>query len=332
MKPEKKQTSLKERLDTYRFTFYESLRMRKDFSNIDGYVRKKTPEEQAYHGAKKAFGEFSVGDNKAMENNTNSGKGATVKLPNGKKVHLDNQLILFNKVVEMNSQAGGFYDEQFIEKTSSSDHKRLLHNKSALITQKREAVSPFLDKKEGWNIVRGIEQEVRDDFKEDQNRQYNAEAKRRAEYRDKNYFQSGKSNILRRDPSTSMLPGFANEEAKEFFTIPKSDAPSVSNLVSIRKELETTPHSLPDRKISLSKQYLSTFNNLSGDSITNKSQLAKEGIKGADSIRKSMGESNADIAKKIEAILKGLTSALKNILQCLKKNNPNEAQISGPQI
>lgn len=176
-KPQAKQTeniaqasSEQSRLATLRLEFQneylKSLELRSEFAKKPGYVRKKSPEELAYHATKKEFGEFRPDDRKAMESNTNNGKGADVKLPDGKSVHLENQAELYDKVVAFNKEKGSFYDEKHIKEQAPEDLQRLTQTNSAVSIARKALLAEFPVKKDGNAVIKDLENQAREIHKD----------------------------------------------------------------------------------------------------------------------------------------------------------------------
>lgn len=127
------------------------------FHDIPGYIREKTGEELALQAAKKVFGRFNPNDLDLMESNTNNGNGFTVDLGDGTKLHLNNQLELYKKVVAFNKSNGGFCDENFIKHHNSEDYNMLTNLKFRVEIAKDTLVDAFPNKKLGYEKAREIE-------------------------------------------------------------------------------------------------------------------------------------------------------------------------------
>ncbi|MEE9356074.1 MAG: hypothetical protein V3U75_10840, partial [Methylococcaceae bacterium] len=147
-------------LQEYKEAFKESLEMRRDFSDKPGYIRQKDSIEKAYHSAKKEFGEFNLSDMPGMEANTNNGKGATINLPDGGLVKIENQLQLFNKIIEINKSKGKFYDEQYIKDNNPNDLARLKASGKRLINAKESIVRVHEDKQQARQAIQDTEKDV----------------------------------------------------------------------------------------------------------------------------------------------------------------------------
>lgn len=148
-------------LSDYRDAFKESLIIRKEFSKKTGYVREKVGDEKSYHEAKKAFGDFTFGFDEVMEINTNNDKGVDVKLSNGRDHHINNQLELFHKVIELNRKNGGFYDEPYIQQASPADATRLFESSERLLELRQGIKSEIRNSKKMRETLKIIEDEVR---------------------------------------------------------------------------------------------------------------------------------------------------------------------------
>lgn len=159
-------TKDQEAKENYQSAFLRSLELRTDFAKKPEYVRTKGAEELAYHAVKKQFGEFRPNDREAMENNTNNGKGANVKLPTGETVNVANQALLFDKVVQFNKANGTFYDEKKIEKTSPEDYQRLQKTNDDVATTRKTLIENSPTRAAGYKEVRTAEDFVKKVYEE----------------------------------------------------------------------------------------------------------------------------------------------------------------------
>ena len=148
----------------YRVVYQEVLGMRTDFSRKRGYVRKKQPDEQAFHKAKALFGEFRPFNREVMERNTNGGKGVDVVLPDGNTVHMNDQAQLYDRIVKFNKERGAFYDESNIEKIDKNDFKRLRKINGDLERAREGVLESFEKKGFGFKRLAAIEKEVKAEY------------------------------------------------------------------------------------------------------------------------------------------------------------------------
>ncbi|MFA0809428.1 LysM peptidoglycan-binding domain-containing protein [Microbulbifer epialgicus] len=151
-------------LDGYKEAYKSIVQLRSEFGKKKGYVRKKEPDEQAYHKVKPVFGEFRPSDRSFMEKNTNRGKGADVRLPDGSTVHIENQAQLFDKIVYFNKERGAFYDERLIEKDNPKDYKRLIELNAKLDAAKEAVINSHEDRGKAFKAISSLEKRIKSDF------------------------------------------------------------------------------------------------------------------------------------------------------------------------
>lgn len=151
---------LERALQDYQTKFVAVKQLRSEFSNIPGYVRKKSDEELSYHNVKKYFGDFNPSNKKAMEANDNEGKGVVVELADGQNVHIKNQLDLYHKIVAFNKENGSYFDESYIKNKNSHDIDRLNKSQNELNDSKTTVLSFYENKNEGQKALSSIEIEV----------------------------------------------------------------------------------------------------------------------------------------------------------------------------
>jgi hypothetical protein len=142
---------------TYEEAHIELNRLYNRFHDIPGYIREKSGDELALQAAKKVFGRFNPNDKESMEQNTNQGMGFTVELEDGTSLHLNNQLELYDMVVEFNKMQGGFCDENYIKHANIDDYKLLSDLQFRTETAKMALVEAFPNKKHGYAKAREIE-------------------------------------------------------------------------------------------------------------------------------------------------------------------------------
>ena len=163
------------RLNDYKQAYRSMVDIRAEFATKDGYIRQKQPDELAYHKAKSAFGEFRPEHPQVMEENTNNGKGYSVKLPDGNTDHIKNQNQLFKKIADFNRERGAFYDEEHIKATNPGDHKRMLDASNLLRETKENVVLNSSSRGQAFQALKDVENEVKDDVK-NQKKQNQAQA------------------------------------------------------------------------------------------------------------------------------------------------------------
>ena len=153
------------KLNDYKQAYRSMVDLRSEFATKDGYIREKQPDELAYHNAKSAFGEFRPEHRSVMEENTNNGKGVSVKLPDGNRDQIHNQAQLYDKITAFNRERGAFYDEKYIQETSPSDHKRMVDANNVLRETKESVVLNSASKNQAFQVLKDIENEVKADVK-----------------------------------------------------------------------------------------------------------------------------------------------------------------------
>lgn len=164
---EAKEPEVASAVESYKKAYLNILEMRKEFSQKPDYVRRKEPEEWAYHKAKKHFGEFNLADVDAMERNTNDQKGVDVKLPDGNVRHISNQKQLFDKIVSFNKERGKFYDEKYIKTNVPEDYDRLTQTSVDLAKARKAVVADIGNKSTANKTIVGIERLAKSDFEEE---------------------------------------------------------------------------------------------------------------------------------------------------------------------
>lgn len=157
---EEKKALYEKGLAKYQRAYSKTIELRSEFARKPGYVRQKQPDELAYQGAKKTFGEFKPSDKKYMAGNDNQGRGVDVKMPDGSTDNIPNQLSLYNKVVAFNKARGKFYDEKHIKATSPSDYQRLQSISNALEDAKKEVLNSAEDRSHALTELSKLEKEV----------------------------------------------------------------------------------------------------------------------------------------------------------------------------
>lgn len=164
-------------------SYKAELKLRKEFSKRDNYIREKTDEEKAYHSLKETFGEFRPKDSEFMKNNDNNGKGAETKLPNGEQIKVNNQKELFDKIVEFNKKHGKFYDEEYIKNNNPDDYKRLIETNKNTKNDRNNLISTYNNKNEALKEVNKLEVSLKKEANNEvKNRPINPKIKKQ-EYR-----------------------------------------------------------------------------------------------------------------------------------------------------
>ena len=151
-------------IKSYEEAYRSALELRNSFSKKSGYVREKQPDEKAFHKAKESFGEFRPFNRDVMEKNTNNGQGADVVLPNGQKIHLENQAQLYDKIVAFNKERGEFYDESHISATNKSDYQRLVTVNTDLDKAREDVLGSFEKRAYAFKRLSAVEDSLRSEM------------------------------------------------------------------------------------------------------------------------------------------------------------------------
>lgn len=234
-------THLKEASAKFQEAYKAALQLRSDFGRKRGYVRKKEADEQAYHQVKPQFGEFRPFNRELMEKNTNNGKGVDVQLPDGAKVHLDNQAQLYDKIVQFNKERGDFYDERHIASKNPKDYTRLKNVNEELEAARETVIKAHSKRGEAFKTISALEKETKAEFDENKAARKSKRAPRKESASREDATANKPDQATDKEVKTTMSEDTPKTAAKDQAVADKPSAPIATNDPKHKVEMEEVP-------------------------------------------------------------------------------------------